>query len=517
MKSPDVFYITTAISYPNGRPHIGHAYEVIATDCIARYHRLCGRTVLFLTGTDEHGLKIAQAARAAGLAPKAYVDSQVAAFQQVASTFDISHDRFIRTTDRDHYAASQALWRAMVAAGDIYLGRYDGWYSVRDEAYYDESELIDATDAGGNAVRLSPQGTAVEWTVEESWFFRLSAYADRLLAWFDANPGCVAPPSRMNEMRAFVTRGLRDLSISRTSFDWGVPVPDAAPGSPPHVMYVWVDALTNYLTGAGYPADGYDRIWPADLHVIGKDVVRFHAVYWPAFLMSAGLALPERVFGHGFILDRGGDKMSKSAGNVVDPLELAATLGVDRLRWFMLREVAFGDDGSYSHSAIVERTNADLANGIGNLAQRALSMIAKNCNGLMPPLAVRGEAELALAAEIASETRLFHVELAALRLHRALEAVMAMVTAANAYFADAAPWGLKVSDPVRMAGVLGATVDAVRRIAMLAQPALPGAMTTLLDQLGVSPDARAFAAVETIVAAGTALPPPTGVFPRWVD
>ena len=513
MKSPDTFYITTAIAYPNGKPHMGHAYEVVATDAIARFHRLNGWHVTFLTGTDEHGLKIAQAARAAGVAPKAYVDATVQAFEAMAATFEISHDRFIRTTDADHHAASQALWRAMAANGDIYLDRYTGWYSVRDEAYYDESELVDATDAAGAPVRLSPQGTAVEWTVEESWFFRLSAYAARLLAWYDANPGCVSPPSRMNEMRAFVERGLRDLSISRTSFDWGVPVPDA----PDHVMYVWVDALTNYLTGAGYPGQGYDAVWPADLHVIGKDVVRFHAVYWPAFLMSAGIALPKTVFGHGFILDRGGDKMSKSAGNVVDPAEMAATLGVDRLRWFMLRDVVFGEDGNYSHAAIVERTNADLANGIGNLAQRSLSMIAKNCNGLMPSLEAPGEAEAALAADLASETNVYRVEMAALRLNRGLEALMTMVATANAYFADAAPWGLKASDPARMALVLATTADAVRRIAVLAQPAIPGASAMLLDQLGVTADARTFADLDTPVAAGTPLPPPVGVFPRWAE
>ncbi len=512
MKSPDTFYITTAISYPNGRPHMGHAYEVVATDCIARFHRLDGKKVTFLTGTDEHGLKIAQAARAAGVAPKAYVDGQVEAFRDMAATFEISHDRFIRTTDADHIAASQALWRAMVARGDIYLDRYTGWYSVRDEAYYDESELVDAIDAAGATVRLSPQGTAVEWTVEESWFFRLSAYADRLLAWYDSDPVPVAPASRINEMRAFVERGLRDLSISRTSFDWGVPVPDA----PDHVMYVWVDALTNYLTGAGYPGAGYDDVWPADLHVIGKDVVRFHAIYWPAFLMSAGLALPKCVFGHGFILDRGGDKMSKSLGNVVDPAEMAATLGVDRLRWFMLAGVAFGDDGSYSHAAIVERTNADLANGIGNLAQRSLSMIAKNCDGIMPSVG-EGADEADLAATFASETAIYRIEMAGLRLNRALEAVMAMVAAANAYFADAAPWALKATDPAQMAAVLATTVDAVRRIAILVQPALPGAAARLLDQLGVAMAARTFADIDTVVAAGTHLPPPAGGFPRWAE
>ncbi len=514
MKSPDRYYITTAISYPNGRPHMGHAYEVVATDMVARFHRLDGRDVTFLTGTDEHGLKIAQAARAAGVAPKAYVDDTVRAFETMVATLGISHDRFIRTTDADHIAASQALWRAMVAAGDIYLDRYTGWYSIRDEAYYDESELIDAIDAAGQPVRLSPQGTAVEWTVEESWFFRLSAYADRLLAWYDTAP--VAPASRLNEMRAFVERGLRDLSISRTSFDWGVPVPDADAGAPPHVMYVWVDALTNYLTGAGYPGSGYDAVWPADLHIVGKDVVRFHAVYWPAFLMSAGLALPQTVFGHGFILDRGGDKMSKSLGNVVDPADLAATLGVDRLRWYLLAGVAFGEDGHYSHAAIVERTNADLANGIGNLAQRSLSMIAKNCGGLMPAMG-EGAGAAALAAALADGAATYRAEMATLRLNRALEAVMAMVAAANAYFADSAPWALKASDPARMAAVLATTVDAVRRIAILIQPAVPAAAARLLDQLGVAPEARRFADLDAIVAAGTPLPLPEGVFPRWVE
>ena len=496
---------------------MGHAYEVVATDCIARFHRLDGKDVTFLTGTDEHGLKIAQAARAAEVAPKAYVDSQVEAFKDMAATFEISHDRFIRTTDADHIAASQALWQALVARGDIYLDRYTGWYSVRDEAYYDESELVDATEESGAAVRLSPQGTPVEWTVEESWFFRLSAYADRLLAWYDSDPVPIAPSSRINEMRAFVERGLRDLSISRTSFDWGVPVPDA----PDHVMYVWVDALTNYLTGAGYPGAGYDAVWPADLHVIGKDVVRFHAIYWPAFLMSAGLALPKKVFGHGFILDRGGDKMSKSLGNVVDPAEMAATLGVDRLRWFMLRDVVFGDDGTYSHAAIVERTNADLANGIGNLAQRSLSMIAKNCGGRLPTdLASDDAADVQLRGNLTALTARYMEYMRGLQPHRALETLMEMVSDANGYFADAAPWSLKEGDPTRMAKVLYETADAVRRIAILLRPAVPSAATRLLDQLGVPCDengARSFKALNIALELGAALPPPVGVFPRWVE
>lgn len=510
MSLKDIYYITTAISYPNGRPHMGHAYELVATDAIARFHRLSGRHVRFQTGTDEHGLKIAQAARAAGIAPRAYVDRMVVAFQEMAETFQISHDRFIRTTDADHIAAAQALWQALENNGDLYLDRYEGWYSVRDEAYYDVSELIEATAADGSVIRLSPQGTAVDWTVEESWFFRLSAYQQRLLDWYESGP--VEPASRINEMRAFVAGGLRDLSVSRTSFDWGVPVP----GAPGHVMYVWLDALTNYLTGAGYPHPGFESIWPADLHVIGKDVVRFHAVYWPAMLMSAKLELPARIFGHGFILDRG-EKMSKSLGNVVDPIALAASLGVDRLRWFMLRDVAFGDDGNYSHAAIVERTNADLANGIGNLAQRSLSMIAKNCAGLMPDQGLTTTIDDGIRGTIELQEAVYMDEMRTLRLHRALEAVMTMVSTANSYFADEAPWALRVTDPARMAAVLARVANATRRIAILVQPIIPASAARLLDQLGVAPDARCFADLETHVPAGTPLPTPAGVFPRWVD
>jgi methionyl-tRNA synthetase len=500
------YLITTAISYPNGKPHMGHAYEAVTTDVIARFHRLLGRDVRFLTGTDEHGLKIAQAAKAAGLPPKQYVDIMVEAFADMTAKLQISHDRFMRTTDADNVAAAQELWRRMAANGDLYPGRYEGWYSVRDEAYYDEAELLNATDASGQVVRLSPQGTPVEWTVEESWFFRLSAYQDRLLALYDEQPDFVRPARSRNEMRAFVAGGLNDLSMSRTSFDWGVPVPDA----PGHVMYVWVDALVNYLTGAGWPED--ERRWPADLHIIGKDVVRFHAVYWPAFLIAAGVALPKAVFGHGHVLNRG-EKMSKSLGNVVDPLVLAEAFGVDRLRWFLVREVAFGDDGSYSDAGIAERANADLANGIGNLAQRALAMVAKD-GGAMPAAADGEGVELATA--LAAHTEAYFENMHGLALHRALESVMAMVSDANGFFAEAAPWGLK-DDPVRRAAVLAATLDAARRIALLVQPVIPTSAGRLLDQLGVAPEARQFADLGVRVAAGTPLPAPSGVFPRWVE
>jgi len=496
------FYVTTAIAYPNGRPHMGHAYEAIATDVIARFKRLDGFDVRFLTGTDEHGLKIDQAARAAGKAPKAYVDEMVAPFQALDDALGISYSRFIRTTDADHKALVQALWQRMAANGDLYLGRYEGWYSVRDEAYYDEAELV----TGEDGAKLSPQGTPVEWTVEESWFFRLSRYQQPLLDLYDSQPGFIQPTSRFNEMRAFVAGGLSDLSVSRTSFSWGIPVP----GDERHVMYVWLDALANYLTGAG-GLDG--EWWPADLHIVGKDVVRFHTVYWPAFLMSAGVALPKAVFGHGFLLNRG-EKMSKSLGNVVDPAEMATRFGVDRLRWFLCREVAFGDDGSYSDEAIVERTNADLANGIGNLAQRSLSMVAKNLNGVMPQRGEPGETEVRLKEAFLAGTDAYFAAMNGLALHKALDALMGMVTAANGYFAENAPWALAKTDTARMAEVLAATLDATRRIVLLAQPFIPDSTNRLLDQLGVAADARDFSALNSPVEAGVELPSPAGVFPR---
>src|SRR3954466_9724561 len=371
------FYITTAISYPNGPPHIGHAYEAIAADAIARFQRSQGRDVRFQTGTDEHGLKMAQAARAEGVEPRAFADKMSLLFQSMCDTLNVSYDRFIRTSQADHYRASQAIWTAMEERGDLYLDRYEGWYSVRDEAYYEEEEISLSEDGS----KLSPNGTPVEWTVEESWFFKLSSYQQPLLDHYAANPEFIRPASRRNEVVRFVEGGLKDLSISRTSFDWGVPVP----GSDDHVMYVWLDALTNYITGLGYPDDTelWQRYWPANVHLIGKDVVRFHAVYWPAFLMSAGIELPKQVYGHGFLLSRG-EKMSKSVGNVVDPMVLAERFGVDALRYFLLREVSFGQDGSYSAEAIVARANAELANSFGNLAQRTLSMIYKNLDGVLP-------------------------------------------------------------------------------------------------------------------------------------
>ena len=502
------YFVTTAISYPNGRPHIGHAYEVIATDWLARFARLDGRDTYFMTGTDEHGLKIAQAARKDGVEPQQFVDGMVQHFIAMCDRLNISRDRFIRTTDPDHKAVVQALWRKLVEAGDIYLDRYEGWYSVRDEAYFDEDELIVADDG----TKLAPTGTEVAWTVEESWFFRLSRYQDALLKLYAEQPDFVQPSNRLNEMRAFVERGLKDLSISRTSFDWGVPVPD----SPGHVMYVWLDALTNYLTPSGWPAEGWEAKWPADLHVIGKDVVRFHAIYWPAFLMSAGLPLPRGIFGHGFVLNRGA-KMSKSLGNIVEPMGLSDTFGVDPLRYYLLRAIQFGQDGEWSHEAIGRRINADLANDLGNLAQRTLSMIAKNCGNAVPPDGPATEADAALLAEVSgmlAEARAAH---AAVRPDLALDAIWARVGAVNGYLNEMAPWALRKTDPARADVVLYHAAECVRRIALLVQPAMPDSAAKLLDQLAVGEDGRSFGAFDARLVPGTALPPPQGVFPRWVE
>ena len=474
------FYITTAISYPNGRPHIGHAYEAIAADVIARFQRLQGRRVRFQTGTDEHGLKMARKAEEQGRTPADLADEMSGYFRSMCDALNVSYDRFIRTSEPDHHRASQAIWQAMEAAGDLYLDRYEGWYSVRDEAYYDESELVE----GEGGEKLSPQGTPVEWTVEESWFFRLSKYQDQLLELLKT-PGFLEPASRRNEMIAFVEQGLRDLSVSRTSFDWGVKVP----GSDGHVMYVWVDALTNYLTGLGYPDDMGD-FWPASLHLIGKDIVRFHTIYWPAFLMSANLPVPQKVFGHGFLLNRG-QKESKSLGNVTDPVELAETFGVDALRYFLMREVAFGQDGSYSPEAIVQRANGELGNAFGNLAQRTLGFIAKNLDGYLPAIRGHTDADNALFATVdRAITADIPEAFESLALQQAVEAWLQAVFACNAYIDSEAPWTLRKTDPERMETVLATLYICIAQLAVAISPVIPASSAKLLDTLGIPEDLR---------------------------
>jgi methionyl-tRNA synthetase len=502
------FYLTTAISYPNGAPHIGHAYELIGADAIARFMRLDGRKVHFLTGTDEHGQKMVQTAAKEGVPVRALADRNAARFREMGAVLGASNDGFIRTTEPRHYATSQALWRAMAANGHVYLDRYAGWYSVRDEAFYGEDE----TTLREDGTRLGGQGTPVEWVEEESWFFRLSAFQDRLLAHYEAHPHFITPETRRNEIVSFVKGGLSDLSISRTTFDWGIPVPD----SPGHVMYVWVDALTNYLTETGWPDATRDEVhWPADLHVIGKDIVRFHAVYWPAFLMAAGLKPPRRVFGHGF-LNVKGEKMSKSVGNVVDPFDLVATYGRDAVRYFFLREIPWGQDGSYSPEAIRNRVNAELANDLGNLAQRSLSMVAKNLGGVLPAPGAIGEGEAALLALADGMIGKARAAMADFAIHAVPAETAAVVAEANRAFAAAEPWALRKTDPERFGTVLWTTAEVLRQVAILLQPVVPEAAGKLLDQLAVPADARSFARLGPAgrLVGGVALPAPAGVFPR---
>lgn len=502
------YYLTTAIAYPNGAPHIGHAYEYISADALARFARLDGYDVRFLTGTDVHGQKMQQTAEKEGIPTAELADRNGDRFQALQDRLGSSYQRFIRTSDADHKIASEEIWRRMAANGDIYLDTYSGWYDVRDETYYAESDTV--VDDAGNRV-ASDTGHVVTWTEEETYFFRLSAFQDRLLDLYETHPEFIGPDVRRNEVVSFVKGGLTDLSISRTTFDWGVPVPE----HPGHVMYVWVDALTNYLTGAGFPTDtaSFEKYWPADLHIIGKDIIRFHCVYWPAFLMSAGLPLPTRVFAHGFLFNKG-EKMSKSVGNVVDPEALIDEFGLDPVRYFFLREVSYGQDGSYSTDAIISRINADLANEFGNLAQRTLSMIGKYFDGVVPaPVDLTADDTALLArADALLDTVRGHLEVQA--IHLGLEALWSVLAETNRYISAQEPWKLAKTDLERTGTVLYVCAEVVRIVALLSQPVMPTSANTILDLL-LAPADRSFTAVTDRLASGVTLPKPTPVFPRY--
>ncbi len=511
------FYITTAISYVNGAPHLGHAYEAIATDIIARFKRLDGHDVLFLTGTDEHGEKVEQSAGRAGKQPIEFADENAGKFEAMCRLLNISNDDFIRTTQPRHHAAVAEMWNRMIARGDIYLDNYAGWYSVSDEAFFPESELVKGEDGQFR----TGEGKAVQWVEEPSYFFRLSAYEERLLALYESEPGFILPDTRRNEIVSFVKGGLKDLSVSRTSFTWGIPIPaDAAAGAQKHIVYVWLDALTNYITGAGFPSDPekFARYWPADVHVIGKDIIRFHTVYWPAFLMSAELPLPKRVFAHGF-LNLEGVKMSKSLGNVITPEALVEEFGLDQIRYFLAREVPFGKDGSFSREGIIHRINGDLANGIGNLAQRTLSMIFKNCDGALPRPGPFDEGDRALLASIDATAATMREVMENQEIHNALGALWALIAEGDGYIARTEPWALKKTDPARMGTVLYVAAEALRNIAILSQPVIPAAAGKLLDMLGVAGDARGFSSLGEVgrLAADTPIAQPQGLFPRFVE
>lgn len=504
------FFVTTPIYYVNGAPHIGHAYTSIAADVMARFKRLDGYDVFFLTGTDEHGQKVEKAAADAGIDPQAFADRVSADFRAMSDAMGVSYDEWIRTTEQRHKVSCTELWRRIAASGNIYLGHYEGWYAVRDEAFYDEAELKTLPDG----TRVAPSGAPVEWVREPSYFFKLSAFQDKLLELYETHPDFITPSSRRNEVISFVRGGLLDLSISRTTFSWGVPVPDA----PGHVMYVWLDALNNYVTACGFPDETAPRwkFWPADAHVVGKDIIRFHAVYWPAFLMAAGLPLPRRITSNGWwVVD--GEKMSKSLGNVIEPRKLAETFGLDQIRYFMLREKPFGSDGSISHQAIITRINVELANDLGNLAQRTLSLIARNCGGALPAHGEPTEDDIVLlaSADRLLETVRSHMDCQT--FHEALEEIWKVIRAANGYIDRQAPWALNKTDKARMGAVLRVLADTIRVVATLLQPFMPAAISRMLDQLGVPADARSFAELGTRLPAGQALPPPQGVFPRYVE
>ncbi|MFM9939850.1 MAG: methionine--tRNA ligase [Hyphomicrobiaceae bacterium] len=511
MAEREKFYITTPIFYPNGVPHLGHAYTALVTDAIARFERLSGKDVFFLTGTDEHGLKMKQTAIKEGLTPLALADRNSAVFRHMEDALGCSYDDFIRTTEPRHHEACAELWRRIEKAGHIYSAKYAGWYSVRQEAYFDEKE----TTLGSDGVRREPLGSPVEWTEEETYFFKLSAFQDKLLAHYQAHPDFILPPERRNEVASFVAGGLQDLSISRGTLDWGIQVPS----NPKHVMYVWIDALNNYVTATGLLNAGDNprkKFWPCDVHVIGKDIVRFHAVYWPAFLMAAGLPLPERVFAHGFMLNKG-EKMSKSVGNVVDPFDLIAAYGVDAVRYFFLREVAFGADGSYGPDAIETRINADLANGLGNLAQRSLSMIAKGFEGNLPSPGPFTNSDQAILAAVDAIYPVARAAMDKQAIKTWLDACWTVIGDADRYFASEKPFD-KTLSVERKGTILYVAAEVVRQLAILVQPAVPVSAAKLLDLLGQTEAQRTFASLGAAgrLAPGLALPPPVGVFPRYV-
>ncbi len=516
MSKNNNFYITTAISYVNGLPHLGHAYEAILTDVMARFQRLDGKNVMFLTGTDEHGEKVHKTAEKNGMSAQDFADQNAAGFRKMTQTLGISNDDFIRTTEPRHYEAAKAIWIKLRESGDIYLGKYEGWYSVREEGYFTEDELTKDPKTGQ---MITPNGTEVEWVEESSYFFKLSEYTDKLLELYEAHPEFIEPSSRRNEIISFVKGGLKDLSVSRDKkrLSWGIPVPD----DDNHVMYVWLDALTNYITAVGYPdteKKSFQDFWPADYHVIGKDITRFHAVYWPAFLMSAGIELPKTIFAHGFI-NVEGVKMSKSLGNVMSPEGLVETYGLDAMRYLLMREIAHGQDGNFSHDHAVQRINADLANGLGNLSQRTLSMIHKNCGEIIPQCGDLSDDDKMLIERAYKDLNgPMRAQFNAFEFHKGLETIMAVAREADAYIDRQAPWKLKKEDPKRMETVLYVLAEVIRCLAIAIQPVTPEAASKILDQLEIFKDQRLLVHISSDYAlkSGTKIEKPEGVFPRIV-
>ncbi len=478
------YYITTPIYYPSGKPHMGHAYSSIIADVIARYKRLEGYQVYFLTGTDEHGLKIQREAEKNKKNTKLFCDELSMKFKELTKILNLSNNDFIRTTEKRHYKSVEDLWNKLVISGDIYLDKYKGWYSVSDEAYYDSDEIEKQKDYKVSKI----SGSKVEWVEEESYFFKLSSWSKKLLEHFKSNPDFILPISRRNEVVSFVEKGLKDLSVSRTSFSWGIPVPK----NQKHVIYVWLDALTNYLSAVNYPdtsSDLYKNYWPADIHIIGKDILRFHAIYWPAFLMAAKIPLPKRIYGHGWILSDQ-KKMSKSLGNILDPLEVIENYGIDQLRYYLIKEVSLGNDGNVSLENLKDCINNDLANNYGNLCQRVFSFIKKNCSNKIPKSEVFSKSDKVLTGRLKSDVSKLSDLINKQELNIYIKQVIEYSFDSNKYFNDSEPWSLKKTDPIRMNSVLYNIVEQIKNISILLLPVIPNSANKILDILNISKEKR---------------------------
>ncbi len=476
---PKNFYITTPIYYPSGKPHMGHAYSSIVADVFARFKRIEGYNVFFLTGTDEHGLKIQREAEKNNKDVKVFCDEISKTFIKLTKVLNLSNNDFIRTTEKRHHDSVKEVWTRLVKSGDIYLSKYSGWYSVSDEAYYDDDEI----ETLNGKKRSISSGSFVDWVEEDSYFFKLSAWQEKLLEHYETNSNFIMPKSRRNEVLKFVQKGLKDLSISRSSFSWGIKVP----GDDKHIIYVWLDALTNYISALNFPNtndDLYKNFWPASIHIIGKDILRFHAIYWPAFLLAAKIPLPSRIYGHGWILsdDR---KMSKSLGNILDPIEIIEKYGIDELRYYLMKEVSLGNDGNISLESLKNCINNDLANNYGNLCQRVFTFISKNCSNKIPKPSILSERDNNLLQNLKNEIPKLIQLMNEQELNTYIKKVVAYSFDANKYFNDSEPWALKKTDTNRMNTIMFTIVEQIKNISILLNPLIPNATNKILDIINI--------------------------------